>query len=192
MQTEATGESLREKAYDAVVVAVGSSPKRPSIAGADSPEVWLPIQVYGHEQELGKRVVCIGGSETSAETALYLAQRGHQVTLVTRKKRIASDANPIHYVDQFRRVCRENENLTILEQTETRSIAPGHVVIVRGGIEETLFCDTVVAAGGMQPKRQEAASFSGAAPQVYYIGDCVEAKNIAYCMRTAFAAANRI
>ena len=192
MQTEATGEYLREKGYDAVVVAVGSAPKRPNIPGAEAPDVWLPIEVYGHEQELGKNVVCIGGSETAAETALHLAQKGHRVTLVTRKKRVASDANPIHYVDQFRRACRENENLTILEQTETRSIAPGRVVIARDGVEETLICDTVVAAGGMRPKRQEAASFSGAAPQVYYIGDCVEAKNVAYCMRTAFAAASQI
>lgn len=192
LETEATGEALREKGYDAVVVAIGSASKRPKVAGADSPDVWLPIQVYGHEQELGKHVVCIGGSETSAETALYLAHKGHRVTLVTRKKRIASDANPIHYVDQFRAACRQNENLTILEQTETRSITPGQVVIVRNGMEETIACDTVVAAGGMEPKRREAAGFAGSAPQVFYIGDCVEAKNVAYCMRTAFAAASQI
>ena len=192
LETEATGEALREKGYDAVVVAIGSASKRPKVAGADSPDVWLPIQVYGHEQELGKHVVCIGGSETSAETALYLAQKGHRVTLVTRKKRIASDANPIHYVDQFRAACRQNENLTILEQTETRNITTGQVVIVRNGMEETIACDTVVAAGGMEPKRREAAGFAGSAPQVFYIGDCVEAKNVAYCMRTAFAAASQI
>ena len=79
-----------------------------------------------------------------------------------------------------------------MEQTETRSITPGQVVIVRNGMEETIACDTVVAAGGMEPKRREAAGFAGSAPQVFYIGDCVEAKNVAYCMRTAFAAASQI
>ncbi len=137
-------------------------------------------------------MVCIGGSETSAETALYLAQSGHQVTLVTRKKRIASDANPIHYVDQFRDACRENPNLTVLEETTTVRVSSNEVVICRSGVEKVLRCDTVVAAGGMQSNREKAAGFANAAPEVYYIGDCVEVKNIAYCMRSAFAAANQI
>lgn len=183
---------LRQKKYDAVIVAIGSTPKRPKIEGVLDAKVWLPIEVYGHEQELGQKIVCIGGSETSAETALYLAQSGHQVTLVTRKKRIASDANPIHYVDQFRAACRQNPNLTILEETTTVRVKFNEVVIRRPDAEETLCCDTVVAAGGMQPNREQAAAFADVAPEVYYIGDCVEAKNIAHCMRSAFAAANQI
>ena len=189
---KAEAEMLRQKGYDAVIVAVGSSPRRPPVSGADQPEIWLPIEVYGHERELGRTIVCIGGSETSAETALYLAQAGHQVTVVTRKKRIASDANPIHYVDQFRAACYKHPNLTVLEETETVCVSPRQVAVRRAGKREILCCDSVVAAGGMQPNRAQAAAFSNAAPVVFFIGDCAEAKNIAYCMRSAFAAASQI
>ena len=111
---------------------------------------------------------------------------------MTRKKRIDSDANPIHYVDQFRAACRQNPNLTILEETTTVRVKFNEVVIRRSDAEETLCYDTVVAAGGMQPNWEQAAAFADVAPEVYYIGDCVEAKNIAHCMRSAFAAANQI
>lgn len=187
-----TPEEIRRKHYDAVIAAVGAEPKRPKIEGANEPGIWLPAAVYGHETELGRHVVCIGGSETSVETALYLAQSGHQVTLVTRKKRIASDANPIHYVDQLRHACRSNGNLTILEHTSTERISAHQVEITKDGDSKILHCDAVVAAGGMRPRRKEAAAFANTAPSVFYIGDCDQARNIAYCMRTAFAAANQI
>lgn len=192
LNTRATPEAIREGSYDAVVVAVGAVPVRPQIPGAEDPSVMTPYEVYGNEAALGNRVVCIGGSETSVETALYLAQCGHQVTLVTRKKRIASDANPIHYVDSLRRTCQEEKNLTIHTLTDTVAISDGIVTCRCGDETFTLDCDNVVAAGGMRALRQEAAEFSDTATEVHYIGDCLKPQNVAHAMRTAFAAANQI
>lgn len=192
LETEASEQTIKDRQFDAVVLALGSEARKPAVPGAESPEIWSPIQVYGHEAELGTKVVCVGGSETSVETALYLARCGHSVTLVTRKKRIASDANPIHYVDELRSACYGEPNMVIMEQTETVRVSVHEVVIVKDGQEHALSCDSVVAAGGVKPRWLEATAFSGAAPEVYYIGDCMKAENIAHCMRTAFAAANQI
>ena len=192
LNTPATPAELKAQGYDAVVVAVGAVPVRPQIPGAEKPCVITPYEVYGKQETLGHRVVCIGGSETSVETALYLAQCGHQVTLVTRKKRIASDANPIHYVDSLRRTCQEEKNLTICTLTNTLSIEEGMVTCCGDADSFTIPCDSVVAAGGMRPLRQKAATFSDVAPEVHYVGDCLKPQNVAHALRTAFAATNQI
>ncbi len=189
---EANPKMIADQLFDAVIVAVGAKPLVPPIPGADNQDVWLPSQVYGHESEIGKNVVCIGGSETSVETALYLAETNHCVTLITRKKRIASDANPIHYVDSLRNAVYSNPNIIIMEETITDQILEGIVLCHDKDKSYTVCCDTVIASGGMTPLRTEAAVFSGTAPQVLYIGDCCEPKNIAHSMRTAFAASMQI
>lgn len=189
---EATPEALSAESFDAMIVAVGACPVKPGIPGADDPAIYMPIDVYGHEQELGKEVVCIGGSETSVETALYLAQSGHKVTLLTRKKRIASDANPIHYVDSLRRTCQEERNLTIHVLAETTEITPHSVTFRDEDGMHSISCDSVVAAGGMKALRKEAAAYAPIVPEIYYAGDCVKVQNVAHALRTAYAAASQI
>lgn len=86
LNTEADPDLLGKENYDAVICALGSEPKSIPVEGADQPFVHLADSIFGHEDELGHRVVVIGGADTGREAALHLARLGHEVTMVTRKQ----------------------------------------------------------------------------------------------------------
>lgn len=193
LKIKATPEALSGEGFDVVIAAIGAVPVLPNVNGAHSDGVITPYEVYGNEQTLGRKVVCIGGSETSVETALYLARQGHDVTLLCRKRHIAYDANPIHYVDTLRGSVLKQENLnTVTKAVATLITSTSVVYLSDDGLEHTIECDSVVAAGGMMPLQQEAVSFAGIADEFFSIGDCHAVGNIQKCMRMAFAAANQI
>ena len=69
LNTAATPALIAEEEFDAIIAALGATPKFPPIpglldeTGAPVSGVYNPIEVYGREQELGKDIVVIGGGE---------------------------------------------------------------------------------------------------------------------------------
>lgn len=90
--------------------------------------MWMPIDVYGQEQELGHRVVVIGGGEIGAETGLYLAESGHEVTLLTRQDRVAPDATCTHYREMFEERWEAETHFTYITEAATQAITDETVV----------------------------------------------------------------
>ena len=43
-------------------------------------------------------MVIVGGSEVGIETAMYLCGKGHDVTVLTRQKKLAHNASGLHYI----------------------------------------------------------------------------------------------
>ena len=81
----------------------------------------------------------------------------------------------------------------ILEATP-KSISEGNVTYVDSkGQEKSIPADSVVIYSGLRPKTDEAAKFSGSAPQVLLLGDCT-GKNgtIQKTMRSAFFLASQV
>jgi 2,4-dienoyl-CoA reductase-like NADH-dependent reductase (Old Yellow Enzyme family)/thioredoxin reductase len=191
LNTKATPEQIRAEGYDSVIVALGAVSQPPKIEGLETAQqVWDPLAVYGREQELGHRVVVIGGSDIGTETALYLAQQGHQVTVLTRKGILAPDSQRVHYYDSFRTAWEENENFSYLTHATTIRVNTGKVIYRdRTGEEHTLTCDSVVACGGMKALTQEALAFGGTADQVLFAGDCEKPGNIQKAIKSSYTAA---
>ncbi len=191
MNTEATPEMIAAADYDAVIVAIGAEAKVPPIKGAEG--TWNAMTVFGHEAELGKKVVVVGGSESGVETAFYLCENGHDVTVLSRQNRLAPDATPIHYREIMEEKWEATENFHAILNVNTKEIKEGCVVYVDAeGNEQTIECDSVVALGGMRAKQEESMTFAGLAAETYYIGDCREVGSVRECNRSAFAAAMQI
>ena len=70
LHTRAMPEEIKKEGYDAIILAMGSEAKRIPVPGADAQTVYTIDDVYGHEQELGQRVVLVGGGASGKETAL--------------------------------------------------------------------------------------------------------------------------
>lgn len=191
--TEATPAVIAAEGYDAVIVAIGAEPKNLNIPGADSKKVVMPIAVYGHEEELGKNIVVVGGGEIGAETGLYLAECGHHVTLLTRQDRVAPDATCTHYREMFEERWLREKNFHFLTNVQIESVTDTGVIYRdKAGALCELPADNVVISGGRASDTEFALSFYGSANDFFLVGDCKTPGNVQKCMRMAYAAATRL
>ncbi|MBD9209398.1 MAG: hypothetical protein EGQ01_00085, partial [Ruminococcaceae bacterium] len=157
--------------------------------------------IFGRESELGKHVVICGASETGIETAMYLAQNGHEVTLLTRQVEIGHDCSKLHYITMAFVKAGPNgeareasaweayDNLTGITEAETVKVEGSTVTYRMADGEHTVTGDSVVICGGMTPLTAEAFDYSGLTTEFYAIGDCNGAGNLEVCNREAYSRA---
>lgn len=187
-----TPEELAAEGFDAVIAATGASPKTIPVPGGDDPNVFLAADIYGREHELGHRVLLVGGSETGTETGMYLAECGHDVTVLTRQKRLLHDAHQMHYPETIPIRYNRMENFHTLTQAETLSVTPVSVTYRKDGETHTLAADSVVICGGMESRQADALQYAGTAKEFYVIGDARKPANIYRSVRSAFGIASMI
>ena len=192
MNTWATAETLQGR-FDVIIAALGAVPQKPDIPGKDLPNVWTPHAVYGHEDELGHKVVVIGGASTGTETAVHLAELGHEVVVLTRREILAHDGQVVHFYDTMEDYWKSLSNFSFLPRTSAKAIANDGVVYTDSkGVEHSIAADSVVLCGGVAPLREEAFALAQAADEFYIIGDCDNPGSVHECMQTAHAAASVI
>ncbi len=87
--------------YDRLVIATGSSPAIPPIAGLDSVEYWTNIEAT-ETLEVPRRLLVLGGGPVGCELAQFFQRVGAQVTLVQGDSRLLSrvDADAAALVDE--------------------------------------------------------------------------------------------
>ena len=124
--TEASPEMIKGEKYDAVICALGSTAKSIPVKGADAEYVWLADKVYGHQDELGENIAVVGGGMAGRETALYLAECGHKVTLITRKQ--ASLFSDMHAQRAEEDFAKNLSNFSYLEHASIKEIGFGFLV----------------------------------------------------------------
>ena len=138
-------------------------------------------------------MVVIGGGEIGMETAMYLAESGHNVTILSRQRKFAAEADRVHYYSMFADAWGKMENLTPIKKATTTHVAPGQVTYTdKKGESHTIACDSIVACGGMEPAQDEALTFADVADTFIVIGDNEGGGNVQTATRSAFAAAARI
>lgn len=200
LNTKPDPQQLEADGYDAVIAACGSLPKNAPVKGGDDPAIIKPIDCYGHEQECGAHVIVVGGASTGAETALYLAEAGHKVTLISRKREICYD-NVAHGREFEVEYMKHHPNLTIIGNAKTLEVIDAKQVVIEvnketgrppmgpgpGGpfmpdaadeaqlMGETetkiISADNVVFSAGVRPCVEECMEYAGVAPEFYVIGD---------------------
>jgi NADPH-dependent 2,4-dienoyl-CoA reductase/sulfur reductase-like enzyme len=190
LNTKATPEVVRKEYPDAVIVAIGAAPFFPSIAGISGANVMHAVDAYPKLDQIGARVVVIGGGMVGCETALHLAQHGRTVTLLEMGEYLIPDGlfterlHTLHFLEQVAE--------THVSTTCTKITKEG-VLAFNGAQEEVFFpADTVVIAAGMKPRAEERDSFYGTAYDVVPVGDCVKLGNLVGATRTGFDAGIRL
>lgn len=148
----ATPKLISAGGCDAVVVCARAQPALPSVFGATKENgVWDTLLVYGHHHELGEHVVVIGSSEIGTETALYLADNGHKVTVLTRQGQLTPESNRVHYYAASQEYWEQEERFRYkLMATTTRVEVRKIWYTDRSGVEHLLACDSIVACGGVK------------------------------------------
>ncbi|MDR1765430.1 MAG: FAD-dependent oxidoreductase [Lachnospiraceae bacterium] len=209
-----TPERIEAEGYDVVIAATGAAPGVPgniegllAADGSVADGIWLGQDTWGRVDELGKRVVVVGGSESGMEHAMYFGENGHEVTVLTRQGEVASDAAKLHYITMSWVVpgskgfdgirpewAKEKYNgIKCLTNSTTVAVTPTSVTYKDAdGVEHVIECDSVVICGGVKPRQEEAIAYAPSAPAFKMAGDVVKVGNIQTASRSAFAAANQI
>lgn len=191
LNTPATKELVDSLEPDAVIAALGSVPKVPTyLKGYDRSNVMAADYAYTHTDEVGKKVVVIGGGLVGAELAIHLAILGRDVTVMHRHSEIKIGANGLHgqaIGEQFHiRGVHTAMNTSPVEITDKG-------VVGKSAEGEKLYeADTVIYAVGQTPLADEAEQFRFCAPSFSVIGDCVVPATIYQATSQAYYAARDI
>ena len=191
LSTEATPELVSSLDPDAVIAALGSRPAVPTyLPGYDKANVMPAEYAYTHVNEVGNKVVVIGGGLVGAELALHLASCGKQVTIMHRHEQVKCGANGLHGQ-------AISEQIRIHKVGTAFNTSPVEItddgVIGKNAEGEKLYeADTVIYAVGQRPLADEAEQFRFCAPEFYTIGDCVTPATIYQATSQAFYAARDI
>jgi NAD(P)-dependent dehydrogenase (short-subunit alcohol dehydrogenase family) len=125
-----------------------------------------------------------------AETALFLAQRGFQVALTSRRGEIATDAYRVNRLLLLSMLAESR--VTIVNGTALVRGISGGVRLITGEVESDLETDAVVFARDMRPLNTLHSIFSGQVPSLIPVGDCVEPGHLKDAVWSAFHAARKL
>ena len=187
LNTTVFKEELERQGFEAVIVACGARGGLPKEFENVADAVWMPMDVFGQEQKLGKRVVVVGGGDIGLETGLYLAETGHAVTVVSRRKHFPCDWHALKATRDFMESMEAFEYLTRCTTTE---VGENYVRYTDAeGNEHQIDCDSVVFSGGRQARMDEAMCMAGAAKEYYVIGDNRKPATVKEATFTGYTAA---
>ena len=191
--TRATPELLEGEKFDVIVAALGAVPAIPPVSGLRDCHIITAEKALCDEASLGSRVVVIGGGEVGVETGIHLARRGHTVTVLEMRDKLAADATLIHYYSTLKDAWEAEPNFTGIVNARVQAVKDSTVFFTdMNGIGQSLQADSIVVSAGMRPLAEEALSFYGSADEFYMIGDCKKPGTIQTAMRAAYGVATRI
>jgi thioredoxin reductase len=195
LNATATPEAIKAKGYDAVVAALGAEPvPKSKMRGADGKNVMMGMEVYGREKELGKDVVFVGGGEWGVQTAMYLAEKGHNVMVLSPEQELLT-LDRVHYPEYIIDTYDHMKNFDYVTQVIPRRIEGRKVYYTDpSGAEKSVKGDSIVIWAGLRARSDEAVSFAPAAGKAFYaVGDCTtNGGNIQKSVRSAHYAAAQI
>ena len=175
LNVEVTPELVEKEKPDVVILATGGIPLMPKIAGIDNPEFVKAADVLEGKVALGKKVLIVGGGLIGSETADFLGEYGHKITIIEMKSAIAEDVNFINGIGLKARL----EKHKVIEITEAvvKQLVNDGVVYQKDGKEETIagFDNVLLALGSVSYNPLE-EKLKNKVTELYVIGDAVKAR----------------
>jgi len=169
-------EDIREMNPDVVILATGSQPLIPRVAGIDRDIVLTYEDVLNENPPVFKKVVIIGGGATGLELALHLSEYGCAVNIVEMLDKVGIGLEPT-----TRKILLGKLKETQVKiMTETRLIrveAGGVAVSLSNGTEQMLEAEKVILAAGNRPLNKLYKEIKSLGYETYQIGDCLETRN---------------
>lgn len=165
-----SAEDARALKPEAIIVATGAAPVRPSVPGSDLPHVLSGWRVIAGLETTGQTCVVVGGGLVGVEVADYLAERGRKVIMIVRSELLkkAVHADRVYYLDRIAEL-----GIEILANARLLSIGPDRVEIQpEGRVRRTLHdVDSVILCTGYASRKAETGGLEGLGIPVHYAGD---------------------
>ena len=207
LSTPVTPELAQALAPDVIIAAMGARPITPRIKGIDGANVLGAEEAFRAPEEVGKRVVILGGGLVGAELGVFLAQEGREVTILEMTAQLNNGGNPLHGYALSQQIVALKINVALSVKaveisgdgvigervTEDLSLEPCSLVEQAAldsptywetfqadadGKSRLYAADTVIYAVGQTPLRDEVEKIRCCAPEFHMIGDCQTPSNI--------------
>jgi 2,4-dienoyl-CoA reductase-like NADH-dependent reductase (Old Yellow Enzyme family)/thioredoxin reductase len=174
---------------DVVILATGSVPLVPEIPGVEKENVKTAWDVLAGK-EVGDTVAVIGGGFVGIETAIFLERKGKEVVIIEKLDEVMQDAGPLNRA----RLRRELDETEIVLKCKTELLAIDDRKITVRGVEGEydIPIGTVVLALGAKSRNTLQRELEGKVPELYAVGDCVEARNMIEAIHEAYDVAAAI
>ena len=192
LNSAVTKEKVAKAKPDVVIVATGAVPAAIPIKGIDSPNVVQAIDVICGKAETKGKTVVIGGRFIAMEVALMLAERGKEVSIVT-KALLGENGSKLERMT-YRTLARRLIELRVpmFVNTTVLEIAGNALLMKWGGEIFSLPADTVVLAVGSKADNKLAQELQGVVPELHVIGDCSKPRDAAAAASEAAKVAAKI
>ncbi|MFC1917901.1 FAD-dependent oxidoreductase [Chloroflexota bacterium] len=157
---------------DVIVIAIGGKPIRLSLKGINNARVLTAQEVLAQKNNIGQKVVVVGGGFIGCEVAEFLAEQGKQVVIVEKTGQLAQNAtHPFLQKMLLSRIA--NLDITVHCNSELGSINEDSVVVTHNSHKSyELAADNVVLALGSQSNLEWAEELRTSFAEVYTIGEC--------------------
>lgn len=182
--TEADEATLRALNPDVIILATGSVPLVLPIPGLSECGFVTAQEMLDGQKSVGRKVLVVGGGMVGCEAAEYLAERGHEVSIIEMKDVIAADVTPESRRYMFETFKEHNVQLysgAKVSQFYTDgvdySLADGRTGTLRG-------LDNILLAMGSRSDAALKETAEAIAPQVFVIGEASKAPENAVTVTT--------
>ncbi len=170
-------EDIRELNPDVVILATGSQPLIPQVAGIESDMVLTYEDVLNENPPVFKKAVIIGGGATGLELALHLAEYGCAVTVVEMLLKVGNGLESMTRKILLGKL-KENQ-VKIMTETRLIRVEAGGIAVARSddGTEQMLEAEKVILATGNRPLNNLYKKIKSFGYETYQVGDCLETRS---------------
>lgn len=176
LNTEVTPELIKNENPDAVVIATGAKPLVLPIKGINDSGLVHAVDVLEGNEVCGKKVLVVGGGMVGSETAAFLGELGHDVSVVELRDEIGADVISEHR-KYLMKDFEEYKIKTITGAKVARFFEGGVSYSVTDGMEQSIEgFDTVVLAMGSRNYDPLSEEVKKILEDVYVVGDAFKAR----------------
>jgi pyruvate/2-oxoglutarate dehydrogenase complex dihydrolipoamide dehydrogenase (E3) component len=187
LHSEAGRETIEEEKPDALVLALGATPRLPDIPGARGQNVVFAEEVLASLKSVSGSVLVVGGGVVGCETAEFLLEQGKgvtQVTVLEMLDRMANDVSPTYRPFFLARL--KKTGIKMITSARVEEITEKGVRVSQVDGSTWIEGNAVVLAGGYMANRQLVQELEGIVPEVHVAGDCITPRMIKEAMEEGF------
>lgn len=180
---EADATAIAEAGFDVVALATGSTPRRPVIAGIDTPQVTDMAAVLREEATPGAKVAIIVQDDSAAPLAFadWLARTGREVTLFIQTDRPAPQLSRYSLGTLLGRLSQAGARLVLNEAVIAVTLPELTCRHVYSGRESRhAGFDSVVLACGGQAETSLFEHLDGRIGELHVLGDAYAPRRITF------------
>lgn len=189
---EVTADFIKEENPDSVILATGSKTLVLPIEGIDNPSIIYGSDLLEGKRAAGKKVLVVGGGMVGCETAAFLGEQNHEVTVIEFRDTVGADVIHEHRVYLMKdfeeygigqitgaKVCRFFEDGVEYETAD-------------GEHHEARGYDSVVLSMGYRNYNPLEEQVKAIVPDTYVIGDAIRARRALDATKEAYDVASQI